>query len=123
MAQDQNRRLKPSNLVDDKKSLDAMDDMANYAPSNDDFTKIKLDAAWTAMDNARKLETQKEAVAIAARDAANAAEWASHNLILGAKTQVVAQYGENSDEVQAVGLKKKSERKKPTRKSKVTPPA
>jgi hypothetical protein len=49
----------------------------------------------------------------AARDAANAAEWALHNLILGAKDQVIAQYGEDSDQVQAIGLKKKSEHKRP----------
>jgi hypothetical protein len=39
-------------------------------------------------------------------------------MMLGVKTQVVAQYGDNSDQVQALGLKKKSERKKPARKAK-----
>ncbi|MDT5263372.1 MAG: hypothetical protein QOC61_2376, partial [Acidobacteriota bacterium] len=34
------------------------------------------------------------------------------------KIQVTAQFGDNSDEVAAVGLKKKSEYKKPTRRSK-----
>jgi hypothetical protein len=36
--------------------------------------------------------------------------------MLGVKAQVIAQYGHDSDEVQSLGLKKKSEHKRPTRK-------
>ena len=54
----------------------------------------------------------------AARDAAVAAEWAFHNAVLGSKTQVDAQYGENSDQRQSLGRKKKSERARPTRRDK-----
>ena len=42
-------------------------------------------------------------------------EWEFHNAMLGAKMQVTAQFGDDSDEVQAIGLKKKSEYKAPTR--------
>jgi hypothetical protein len=35
--------------------------------------------------------------------------------MLGVKDQVVAQFGRDSNEVQALGLKKASERKKPQR--------
>ncbi|MDQ6631631.1 MAG: hypothetical protein M3Y82_07715 [Verrucomicrobiota bacterium] len=38
---------------------------------------------------------------------------------LGAKKQVIAQYGEDSNEVQSIGLKKKSERATPAKK--ITP--
>jgi hypothetical protein len=41
-----------------------------------------------------------------------------HGLILGAKDQIIAQFGRDSNEAQAVGLKKKSERKPPARKAK-----
>lgn len=54
----------------------------------------------------------------AARDAAVEAEWAFHNAVLGSKTQVDAQYGENSDQRQSLGRKKKSERARPTRRDK-----
>lgn len=37
---------------------------------------------------------------------------------MGVKAQVVAQYGADFDQVQALGLKKKSERKTPGRKAK-----
>ena len=50
----------------------------------------------------------------------NGREWEFHNLILGAKDQVTAQFGRDSNEVQAVGLKKASERKAPQRRSKPT---
>ncbi len=47
-----------------------------------------------------------------------AAEWRFHEVMLGAKDQVIAQYGVNSDQVQALGLKKKSERKRPVQAAK-----
>jgi DNA-binding GntR family transcriptional regulator len=74
-------------------------------------------AAIEAMDEEQETETQAEAAAKAARDDATAAEWDFHNAILGAKQQVTAQYGADSNEVQSVGLTKKSERAKPKRKS------
>ncbi|MFZ5908636.1 MAG: hypothetical protein ACOYYU_01315 [Chloroflexota bacterium] len=40
------------------------------------------------------------------------------NMLLGVKEQVIAQYGKNSDQVQALGLKKKAEYKTPGRKAK-----
>ena len=44
-------------------------------------------------------------------------ETAFHNIVLGIKNESIAQFGENSDEVQAIGLKKKNERKRPTRRT------
>ena len=59
---------------------------------------------------------QKKAESDAARDNEVASQWAFHDYILGARTQVIAQYGDDSNEKQAVGLKKKSEYKSPTKK-------
>jgi hypothetical protein len=39
-------------------------------------------------------------------------------MLLGVKEQVIAQYGKSSDQVQALGLKKKAEYKAPGRKAK-----
>jgi hypothetical protein len=41
-----------------------------------------------------------------------------HNAILGAKDQVKAQFGKDSNELQALGLKKASEYKRPSPKKK-----
>jgi len=57
-----------------------------------------------------------------ARDDATAAEWAFHNAILGVKKQVIAQYGEDSNEMQSLGLTKKSEIVRPGRKAAPAPP-
>jgi hypothetical protein len=47
-------------------------------------------------------------------------QWEFHDAILGVKNQVKAQYGADSDEVAALGLKKKSERRPPTRATKAS---
>ena len=73
------------------------------------------------MTTAQATEVQKEGEADAARDAANTSEWAFHNKVLEAKKQVAAQYGSDSDQLQAIGLKKKSEYKKPAKKKQPTP--
>jgi hypothetical protein len=52
-----------------------------------------------------------------ARDIAAEAEWALRDGILGARTQVIAQYGADSYAVQLVGLKRKSERRRTVRRA------
>jgi hypothetical protein len=113
MAKDQNRRLTPSDIQADKNAQAALKALTDYNPSNKKFTADKVAAARKAMDDAQEEETQAEKAAMKARDKANAAEWAFHNMMIGTKNQVVAQYDDDSDEVQSMGLKKKSEYKKP----------
>jgi hypothetical protein len=114
MAQNQNRRLERKVVQDDIDALAAIQGITEYTPANASFALTALTAKQTAMAAAQATETQKQGDADAARDAANAAEWAFHNLILNAKDQVKAQFGADSDEWQALGMRKKSERKKPS---------
>jgi hypothetical protein len=118
MAKNETRRMKTAELADDEEIYAAVKDMPTYAPSNPAYTIAALDASNAEVVLARQLETQAAAAAAAARDNAVAAEWKRHNLILGTKDQVVAQYGPDSNEVQAIKLKKKSEYKSPGRKTK-----
>jgi hypothetical protein len=123
MAKDQTKRLKPSILKQDNDTFAGIKGLKpTYAPSDAQYAVTLLTTAQTAITTAHETEVQAEGVAKSARDAANAAEWAFHNLIQGAKTQVSAQYGKDSDQVQSIGLKKKSEYKRPTKKKKPTPP-
>ena len=85
---------------------------------NPAYTFAALTSAHGALQSARTAEAQAEAAYASARDNAVAREWEFHNLILGAKDQVMAQFGRDSNEVQAIGLKKASERKAPQRRSK-----
>lgn len=118
MAQDQTKRVDPKTLQSDIAALQALQGIAGYAPANAAFALAALGTKQSSMTTTQTTETQKQADANAARDAAVAAEWAFHNAILGAKDQVKAQFGADSDQWQALGMIKKSERKKPTKKPK-----
>lgn len=96
----------------------ALASIADYKPANPAFSQENVQAALDAMQGAQQGEILAQTALDTARDAAAAAEWRFHEAILGAKTQVAAQYGVNSDQVQSLGLKKKSERKRPARAAK-----
>ena len=85
MAKDETRRLQPSQLQSDRDTLAAIASIAGYTPANADYAVARLQAAGINMDTAQKIEMQKFGEADAARDDAAAAEWAFHNVILGAK--------------------------------------
>ena len=122
MAFDQTKRLKPSVLQKDIDTFAAIKTLTPaYAPSDARFTAALMTTSQTNMSTAQGTEVTKKGEFQGARDAANAAEWAFHNLVLGARDQVRAQYGEDSDQVQAIGLKKKSERKRPGPRKPKTP--
>ncbi len=113
MAKNQTVRIRPSVLQEDRDAYAALAAIPDYKPANVDFEAAKVLAARTTMVEKRDSEAEKQAECDTARDIAAAAEWAFHNMILGAKDQVKAQYGEDSNELQALGLKKKSEYKSP----------
>jgi hypothetical protein len=118
MAKNQTVRLRPLILRGDREVHTILQSISNYAPANAAYTKTALAARLTAMKSAQDAELAAQNALAAARDAANAAEWDFHNAVLSAKDQVIAQFGKDSDQVQALGLKKKSERKAPRRKVK-----
>ena len=113
MAKDETVRIRPSLLQDDRDGFAALKGLTGYTPANADFTVVKIQAAQDAMVAKRDIESQKQSELDAARDEATSAEWDFHNAMLGAKDQVKAQFGADSNELQSVGLKKKSEYKKP----------
>lgn len=86
--------------------------LKGYKSAKEEFSAAELADAEKELTEARKQEAQAEQAMSSARNRAVAAEWDLHNKILGAKKQVVALYGEDSDEVHAVGLKKKSDWKR-----------
>jgi len=117
MAKNQNRRLTPAQLQADDDALTALQTFNDYAPANSGCTKETGATKQSAMKAAQEAELSAQNALDSARDAANAAEWDFHNLMLSTKEQVIAQYGKDSDEVQSLGLKKKSEYKAPKRKA------
>jgi hypothetical protein len=111
MSNGKNKRLQPAILQADRDAFDALKGFTDYVPANPDFTIEKVTAAYDALDAAQSLAVQAQATADAARDTVVTRQWEFHEMILGVRDQAKARYGPNSDEVQALGIKKKSEYK------------
>jgi hypothetical protein len=118
MAKNQNIRVAPAQMQVDLDSYTAWLGITTYAPANTAYAKIAVTAKYTALKAAQDAELAAQVALATARDAATAAEWEFHNTLLAVKEQVIAQFGKSSDQVQAMGLKKKSEYKAPARKAK-----
>ena len=110
-------RLKPALIQADRDAFAALQAITGYAPANQAYALTTITAAQASLAAAQQAEAQAQAAAAAARDNAVAREWEFHNLMLGAKDQIIAQFGKDSNEVQAVGLKKKSEYSRPQRRA------
>ena len=117
MAHNQNKRLPSTTLQADLESFAALQAITNYNPMHPGYLLSAVTDTKTAMQDEQTAETQALAAAGTARDNAIAKEWEFHNLMLAIKDQVKAQFGANSNELQAIGLKKKTDYKTGRRKS------
>ena len=100
-------------LQNDLVVLEALQGMPGYAPVRTELALDQLLQRAAAMAASSQRETQERVEFEAARDLAAADEWVFHDAILGAKEQVRALFGSDSPQVQALGLKMKSKRKRP----------
>ena len=116
MPQSNTRPLSPKILQEDLDAYAALEAIVGYKPANVAYELVNITPVKTAKEAAETKAVQDAATAAASRDDEIAAQWAFHDLITGAKTQVKAQFGDSSNELQSLGLKKKSEYKKPTKK-------
>ncbi len=114
-APDTNRRLTPAVINQDVDSYNGSKTISGYSTKRFNATPEALQQAYQAMLVQQQIETEKLAMYRAASDAARLAEWEFHNAVLAMKEVVKGQFGSDSNEAQAVGLKKKSDRKRPTR--------
>ena len=118
----ENKRLRPAQIEADRAAFAALQSVTGYTPANAAFMLAKVTEEEAAVRSTQAADAEAAAALAAARDAAVAREWEFHNLIIGAKDQVMAQFGRDSNEVQAVGRKKASERKAPVRRAKPAAP-
>ena len=98
-------------LSQDKQIAHAVLGLKDYNPANKEFTAHRLREALKELDQAMIAEQQAMDAAVKAREASIQIEGHFHELVLGTKRQVLAQYGDDSDEITRLGMKKKSERK------------
>ena len=115
MASNPTYRLSPASIDADNATLLALQDLSDYTPVNRGHSAEALSALKQVMDRAEEAEVRAQKALAAARDIAISAAWDYHKGVQGAKAQVVAQYGDDSLAVQAIGLKKTSDRKRATR--------
>lgn len=120
VASSSNRRLSPQLINQDIDSLNGLKAISSYTTARSQATPEALQQAYQTMLAQQQSETEKLALYRAAADAARVAEWEFHNAILALKEVVRGQYGSDSNEAQAIGLKKKSDRKRPARLKVVT---
>ncbi|OLP20437.1 hypothetical protein BST81_00015 [Leptolyngbya sp. 'hensonii'] len=113
--QNTNRRLTPSVINQDIEALNGLGTIVTYSTTRTEATSEALQAAYQNMIAQRQTETERQAMYRAASDLARLAEWEFHNAVLAMKEVVKGQYGSDSNEAQSIGLKKKSDRRRPTR--------
>ncbi|MBD2495064.1 hypothetical protein [Nostoc sp. FACHB-280] len=118
-TQDTTRRLSRQTIIQDTTSLHGLQTINNYTTTRADATEDALQTAYQKMLTLQQVENEKLTLYRAATDAARLAEWEFHNAVLAMKEVVRGQYGSDSDQAQAVGFKKKSDRKRPSRKKSV----
>ncbi|MBW4518081.1 MAG: hypothetical protein KME11_23035 [Timaviella obliquedivisa GSE-PSE-MK23-08B] len=114
-TQDTTRRLSPQILDRDIDALHGLQTVPRYDTIRPEASLGALQLAYQNMLAQQQVETERQLLSKAAADAARLAEWEFHKAILSMKEVVVGQFGSDSDAAQAVGLKKKSDRKRPAR--------
>ncbi|MEB3355465.1 MAG: hypothetical protein VKK04_01870 [Synechococcales bacterium] len=114
-APDMTRRLSAKILDKDIDSLNGLGTVENYVAACSDALSTSLQQCYTEMLTLRQKETEMAVLHKAATDACRQAEWRFHNCVMSMKESVRAQFGPDSNEAQAIGYKKKSERKRPRR--------
>jgi hypothetical protein len=114
---DISRRLPTRSILNDIESMQGLQAVENYATGRAEATPEALTAALKKMQSRQEKETEMMALAKAASDDARQAEWEFHNGVMAMKESVRGMFGSDSNEAQSVGYKKKSERKRPRRRT------
>ncbi len=120
MASNPRTRLPQITLDADLAALPGLKLLTDYAPSNPEISIAAMNALAEQLRNAEDAEILATNALAAARDAREAAGWKLHDAMLNVKAAVIGQYGPNSNAVQSLGLKKKSDYRRPTRRRSAT---
>ena len=108
-------RVNPKQILKDIESYHAFGTMTDYKANNPAHTGEPAESAYKPLGDAEQPALAPHPAPAAAADALIAARRDFHDVILGVKNEARALYGPSSDQVAALGLKKKSEQSKGTR--------
>ena len=118
MPNNANRRLPAHVLQADLDCITALKAIEGYAPSNPADSLAAITELQTRVSAAGEREFHAANAYAAARDDTVLLENERHKRVQSIKNQVRAQFGNDSNQVASIGLKKASERKPPKRQSK-----
>lgn len=111
-------RISPQQLKNDIELIRALSGIDGYTPHNPTYS---LESATVALEQLNKSETAvilAENALAAARSALISDRNAVHKIAMGVKDEAVVLFGPDSDQIAALGMKKKSERSRPKRSAK-----
>ena len=115
MPNNANRRLPAHVLQADLDCITALKAIEGYAPSNPADSLAAITDLQTRVAAAEEREFHLANSYAAARDETLALQNERHDRVKSVKNQVRAQFGNDSNQVASLGLKKASERKAPKR--------
>jgi len=108
-------RIQMDVIAADWANLQAVASLPDYAPMNLAYNVETVRQLEAALIVAQQTEDTILREATIIREQTTDAGWAFHEAINRIKTQVEAQYGSDSPALHAVGRKRRSEHKRPTR--------
>lgn len=106
----QRKRLSPNQLAEVKASFEGLKSIAGYAPVKPEYKVSEIQPIEAAIDDLTKQEAQMLARLGDLRDQIADKGTAFAQKMKGAAQQVIAQFGDDSMEIQALGRKRTSER-------------
>jgi hypothetical protein len=112
------KRLSPNQLADVKSNFAGLKQIAGYSPINGEFKVSEIEPIETELDNLLLQEAQIDAQLKDVRDRIANKSNEFVQKMNGAAQQVIAQFGDDSGELQAIGRKRKSDRAVGRRKGK-----
>lgn len=114
------KRPPRTTIAADRSYLRDLQKLTDFAPRNPQHSIAALLEREAKMLRSLAAEDQSRWAYQLDRDAADEDVIGFHDLMITVKDEVVTQYGRNSYALRAVGLKPKSERKRPVRRKKET---
>jgi hypothetical protein len=114
------KRISREVIQQDVESMSGLNAISGYQTNRSEATPEGIQLAYRTMLAKQQLETEQQVIAREAAEEARKAERDFHQAILAMKEAVKGQFGSDGREAVAIGLKRKSDRKPPTRKPKQT---
>jgi hypothetical protein len=104
-------------LAADHTTVMALQNLLDYQPVNPIYSTAQILQLQASLAQAKQADQLAEGSRVQARAFLIEISRRYHDAVLGARTQVVAQYGPDSTAVTLIGLTRKSERKRPVKRT------